>query len=195
MKQPDEQNGLTPEEKRLFGTLPRHRIPPSSLEEKIMSKLRDQGLVVPTKQRISVPAIAAAVAFLLLGSAGGYFLGSNREESTMQSNLPKYVLLLHETPDPAEDTQAMITEYGNWARSIRGDVKYVSGEKLKMSGRILTKKGDVRISDGILTNDTMNLAGFFIIAAKDYEAAARIASDCPHLKYGGVIELREIDPT
>lgn len=160
-----------------------------------MSKLRDQGLLASPKQWSKIPSLAAAVVLLLFGGAGGYFLGSDHEEKPVQSSLPKYILLLHETPDPAEDTQAMITEYGNWARSIRGDVKYVSGEKLKMSGRILTKEGEVRISDGILTNETMNLAGFFIIEAKDYDAAARIASDCPHLKYGGVIELREIDPT
>lgn len=195
MRPPDEHDGLTPEEEHLFRTLPRHRIPPSSLEEKIISKLQDQGLVVPQRQWIRIPAIAAAVTFLLLGGAGGYFLGSDREEKPMQSQLPRYILLLHETPDPTEDTQAMITEYGNWAKSIRGDVKYVTGEKLKTSGRILSKNGDVRITDGVLANNTMNLAGFFIIAAKNYEEAARIASDCPHLKHGGVIELREIDPT
>ncbi len=160
-----------------------------------MNRLRSQGLLASPRSWNRIPVLAAAVVILFLGGAGGYFLGSDQKEKPIQSQLPKYILLLHETPDPAEDTQAMIAEYGNWALSIRGDVEYVSGEKLKTSGRILSKKGDVRVTEGVLTNDTMNLAGFFIIAAKDYEAAVRIAADCPHLKYGGVIELREIDPT
>lgn len=195
MTQHEDQNELTPDEKRLYASLPRHRVPPSSLEERTMNKLRNQGLIAPNNTWKQWPAVAAAVGLLLLGGVSGYVLRPSNGVERMQNHMPKYILLLHESPNPAEDSQAMIEEYGNWARSIQGEVQYVSGEKLKMSGRILTKKVKLEITDGMLTNQTMNLGGFFVIQAKDYESAARIASECPHLKYGGVIELREIDPT
>jgi hypothetical protein len=39
------------------------------------------------------------------------------------------------------------------------------------------------------------IGGLFAIKADDYEKAVEIARECPHLKYGGRIELREIEPT
>ena len=36
---------------------------------------------------------------------------------------------------------------------------------------------------------------FFIIQAADSAEAYRIARDCPHLRHGGTIQLRRIEPT
>ena len=38
-------------------------------------------------------------------------------------------------------------------------------------------------------------AGFFIIAARTDEEALAIARSCPHLRYGGTVALRPIEPT
>ena len=65
-----------------------------------------------------------------------------------------------------------------------------TGEKLKTSGRVLSGQS----VEGFPARNEM-LSGFFIIEATTYEEAAAIAATCPHLKYGGRIELREIDPT
>ena len=37
------------------------------------------------------------------------------------------------------------------------------------------------------------MGGFFIVKASDYSEAVEISESCPHLGYGGTIELRQID--
>jgi hypothetical protein len=39
------------------------------------------------------------------------------------------------------------------------------------------------------------LGGYFIVEAKDWDAAMEIARSCPHLAHGGTIEVREIEKT
>ena len=39
------------------------------------------------------------------------------------------------------------------------------------------------------------LGGFFLIRASGFAEAQRIAADCPHLRHGGRVELRTIQPT
>jgi hypothetical protein len=49
-------------------------------------------------------------------------------------------------------------------------------------------------TDGPFAESKELLGGFFLIAAADYGAACRTAESCPHFKYGGSIEIRQIDP-
>jgi hypothetical protein len=37
--------------------------------------------------------------------------------------------------------------------------------------------------------------GFFLVRAGDLAEAERIARDCPHLRHGGEVALRPVDPT
>jgi hypothetical protein len=39
------------------------------------------------------------------------------------------------------------------------------------------------------------IAGFFLIRAKDDRTALEIARTCPHLRYGGSIVIRQIEET
>jgi hypothetical protein len=39
------------------------------------------------------------------------------------------------------------------------------------------------------------VAGLFIVRASDLERAAAIARTCPHMRYGGQIEVRPIEQT
>ena len=47
--------------------------------------------------------------------------------------------------------------------------------------------------DGPYTEAKEIVGGYFLIEAVDYDEAVQICRSCPHLKYGGRIELREID--
>ena len=49
------------------------------------------------------------------------------------------------------------------------------------------------VTDGPYAESKELLGGFYLIAAADYGEACRIAESCPHLKYGGGIEIRQID--
>lgn len=116
--------------------------------------------------------------------------------------MPQYMLILHEEPMDysqmsPEDIEAVIREYIGWSQAVEAKGKYVGGQKLRDDGgRHLNGFGsEFRVTDGPYAEAKEIIGGFFTISAADYEEAVEISADCPHLKYGGRIELREIQPT
>jgi hypothetical protein len=69
--------------------------------------------------------------------------------------------------------------------------RYVTGEKLRDDASELTSQGVVRHSAA----DPGALAGFFIVSAATAAEAESIARSCPHVRYGGRVVVRLIDPT
>jgi len=55
------------------------------------------------------------------------------------------------------------------------------------------KNGKVATTDGPYAESKEILGGYFMISAKDYDDACRVAESCPHLGYGGRIEVRQVD--
>lgn len=111
-------------------------------------------------------------------------------------------MILHEEPADfsamsPEDIEAVIREYMAWSETVAAQGKLVGGQKLRdEGGRRLAGFGDsFRVTDGPYAEAKEVIGGFFTIAAADYDEAVRLSSDCPHLKYGGSVELREIQPT
>jgi hypothetical protein len=43
-----------------------------------------------------------------------------------------------------------------------------------------------------LPDDVDGIGGYFIIRARNMDEAMKIATECPHLKYGGKIDIRPI---
>ena len=110
------------------------------------------------------------------------------------------MLLLHERPTDfsqfsPEQIEAVIGEYIAWRKQIEVEGKYVGGEKLKdEGGRLLAgTDGNFRVTDGPYAEAKEVIGGYFTISAADYDDAVAITKTCPHLKYGGRIELREVE--
>ena len=194
----EDQNNLSSEEQRRFAALPREKTPPHSLEKSIMNELSQRGLLGQrtSLQRGIVQLVAAAV-LLILGGAGGYFLGTQQESAVGPTTTNStYILLLHESPTPPENEAELVKEYSQWAAELYEKGQFVGGEKLSYSGKVLTRTdGATTVADGMFSEGKEILSGYFIIQAKNYDEALAIASQCPHLKYGGTVELREIDRT
>ncbi|MGH9766554.1 MAG: YciI family protein [Blastocatellia bacterium] len=115
--------------------------------------------------------------------------------------MPQYILLLHETPSDfsnvsAEEMQQIIGEYVAWRRKIEAEGKFASGEKLKDEGgrHVSMRNGKARVVDGPYAEAKEVMGGYFIINAANYDEAVETSKGCPHLKYGGWIEIREIQP-
>jgi hypothetical protein len=115
--------------------------------------------------------------------------------------MPDFVLLLHRPAGPPptlppERAAAITKEYQGWGDRLRAEGRLNAGEKLTFdAGRVLRPKdGRVMTTDGPFAESKELLGGFFLIAAADYGAACRTAESCPHFKYGGSIEIRQIDP-
>jgi hypothetical protein len=116
--------------------------------------------------------------------------------------MPNYLLLLHEKPSDfsglsADAIQAVIAEYVAWSQKIAGKGKLVGGQKLKDEGgkRLTGYREEFRSTDGPFAEAKEVIGGIFTIDAGSYDEAVEISKDCPHLKYGGWIEVREVEPT
>lgn len=115
--------------------------------------------------------------------------------------MSQFILLLHENPmnfadASADDIQSVIGEYTAWRHKLEAEGRFAGGQKIKDEGgrHLSLRNGAVRVVDGPYTEAKEVMGGFFLIEAADYDEAVAISEECPHLKYGGRIELREIDP-
>ncbi|MCO6509849.1 MAG: hypothetical protein J5I65_03580 [Aridibacter famidurans] len=111
-----------------------------------------------------------------------------------------FMLLLHDRTTQQgdlspEEIQGIIAEYVAWRDKIAEQGRLLGGEKLADDdGRhLVLDDGAIRVTDGPYTEAKEVLGGYFAIKAADYDEAVEISKDCPHLKYGGRIELRKID--
>ena len=111
-----------------------------------------------------------------------------------------FILFLHRQagPPPAlapEQIMAMIKDYSGWADRMRKEGRFKAGDKLTNdAGRVMRARGGrISVTDGPYAESKELVGGYFIISAKDYDEACRIAESNPHFKYGGNIEVRQVD--
>ena len=114
--------------------------------------------------------------------------------------MPQYMLLLHEFPRDMssvspEDMQAVIAEYSAWSERLAAAGKFQGGQKLtNEGGRSISATGDsLSVTDGPYNETKEVIGGFFTIEAADYDEAVALCQDSPHLKFGGRIEVRQVD--
>jgi hypothetical protein len=115
--------------------------------------------------------------------------------------MASFMLLLHR---PADRPRAAVSpeavgnitrEYVDWADRVRAKGQLKAGSKLTDdAGRILrSNNGRVSTTDGPYVESKEIVGGYFLISAANYAEACRIVEDCPHLKYGTYIELRQVE--
>jgi hypothetical protein len=111
-----------------------------------------------------------------------------------------FMLLLHApTTFPpqygAEELQNMIQRYAAWSKDLSASGRLVGGHKLRdREGRVLKKQNDqTSVMDGPYAEAKEVVGGYFHITADHYDQAVQIARGCPHLDYGGTIEIRAIE--
>ncbi len=115
--------------------------------------------------------------------------------------MPQYMLLLHDDPSSwkslsPEDLQKAFQKYFAWREKLRGKNILVGSAKLSDdAGKVMRGKGQARVTDGPYSETKEILGGYFTIEAPNYNAAVEECRDCPHLEYGGTIEVREVEPT
>ena len=114
--------------------------------------------------------------------------------------MPNYLLLLRHNagrPRPTSPDQflAVTKEYVAWTDRIRADGRHKAGDKLTDDpGKVIRPQGGrAAVTDGPYAESKEVLGGYYIITAGDYEDACRVAETCPHIKFGGTIEVRQIE--
>ena len=153
--------------------------PPRAVEEATISALRQRGLVYPRRRRAMIMWAAAAAA-AIVAMVSWLVLA----RTMPPADGPRFVLLLYAGSDPVSGTaDVRRQESGAWARDLASRGVQVSGEELSEESAAL---GATNADGAALPR------GFFVIRAEDLAAAQRIASTCPHLRYGGRIVIKRV---
>lgn len=111
--------------------------------------------------------------------------------------MAKFMLLMHDRPEVFEkmspsEMQEVVQRYITWGRGLRASK--IGGHKLTGDGRVIRRKrGKVLVTDGPFAESKEVLGGFFLVKARNYDEAVKLTDGCPHLDYGGTIEVRQID--
>lgn len=114
--------------------------------------------------------------------------------------MPKYMLLLYDDPSSwanvsPDQMQKIIEKYMAWGARMREAGIMEVGHKLTDEpGKVIRgRDGQARVTDGPYSETKEVLGGYYLIDADSYEQAVERSRDCPHLEYGGTIEVRQID--
>jgi len=172
--------------KKLYG----EHTPPPELESRTVGALKRRGLfgipmANPWPRRMAF--LTGAAALYILGFFSPSIVGMFE---TAPPASGEFLLLLHETPASMNASETdQVREYTMWARQLAEAGTLKSGEKLgetlsSLSGDGTSSTGHAGVGD---------ISGFFLLYAPTFEDAMAIARTCPHLRYGGSIELRRID--
>ena len=191
---------LTPAEREALERM-RDVAPPAGAEFRVRDALRAQGLMNDARPggaarwlpRIAAALIAAAVLFF-----AGFNIGKGvhfMSESPAPPAGHQYMLLVIESPAVLEQgrtTEQLVSEYGAWARELGARGALVDGWKLTDDGRTVDPtSGEVRTTE--FGMEYGRVGGLFIVRAADYTEAVRIAESSPHVRYGGIMEVRAIE--
>jgi len=192
---------LTSAERDALAGLDRQVDPPASLEERTVTALRREGLLRDRRPRAESawlrPAWAAVAVALVLGA--GFAVGRWSGPSPDGETPADFILILRagtEDSQPEDEAELMrrVEEYTVWAQVAGQSGSLVAGEKLQDGGRLLERSGDGLEAVALArVAEPGSVQGFFLIRSASYEEAVRVARDCPHLRFGGAIELRKIE--
>jgi hypothetical protein len=167
--------------------LPRSIQPDPALEDHVVTALRANNLLGerhPAQRHWR--AAAAAAALFVAGLAAGYWSGTNAAPAAAPSG-PVFALLLYGEPsiEGGATEMQLVEEYGRWAIAIREAGHYITGERLNEATRTI----------GAPLPEGAPVRGFFLVSAANLEQALALARSCPHVRRGGQIIVRPVDPT
>ena len=113
--------------------------------------------------------------------------------------MARYVFLFHDAvtirAQTEADYRAILRDFRDWGRTLEAEGRLLGGHKLTDEpGRALHSSGGaVAVMDGPFAETKELIGGLVVVEADDYDHAAELATSCPQLKYGGRIEIRQID--
>jgi hypothetical protein len=151
----------------------------------VVAALRAQGLLAPRRRPRRLWLVAAG---LLCFAAGWATRDRAARGHAPAGEGPMYLLLLSQLPGAHDGVAAArrVDEYRAWAIALRRQNRLVRAEKLGEESKVLGATAGPAGPDA---------SGVFLIRAGSIEEAAALAGGCPHLRHGGHITIRSVDPT
>jgi hypothetical protein len=88
--------------------------------------------------------------------------------------------------------KSQIEKYMSWIDLLRKEGHFLAGEPLEETGKILSGRNAEAVTDGPFIESKEAVGGYFIISAKDLNAAVEVSRACPIFRNGGTVEVRPI---
>ncbi len=183
---------LSPGERAALAALAREISLPRGLEDRAAVAVAG---ALRSRRRRSL-AVRGLLAAVLTGAvfAAGLGLGEQRARTAAGAPGARFLLVLREGaafhPPATLSQAALVQEYSVWAHQLGNEGRLELGEKLADAGWLLgaEERSSPPTGDGVI-------AGLFIVRAASEAQALEIGRTCPHLRYGGVVEVRRIVET
>jgi hypothetical protein len=176
---------------------PNDDIVPPELEARVVRSLEQRGLLTAQRPRSSAPVRWRGAALLAAAAVLCVFALTRtpqwqewRTRGAEPTEEPRFALLLYDAQQTTGADQH-VEEVRQWARAIRGRGHFVTGEKLGGLSAHVSATAEAGWASG---NDP-ELAGFFVIGARDLQDAIGMARTSPVVRHGGRIVVRPIEPT
>jgi hypothetical protein len=176
--------------------------PPPDSFIKLVEAMKMQQLISSPRPLLTWSPVGILSALLVAAVIffGGYSVGQvlrpqkSAQTLAIQTDKARFVLLVRNDDTPASDPKQQVTEYSNWLKSIRAE-RIANGEHLFNEGYMLSKVAqtvETRPLEDCDLNGNCGIGGYFFFEADSADEAKTIAQSCPHLNYGGSLELRQL---
>jgi hypothetical protein len=112
----------------------------------------------------------------------------------------RYILLIYDDEKrrmtmPEQERATVFKEYGEFTDSIRHSGAFQAGDPLEPTSTatmVRMKNCKIVTTDGPFAETKEQLGGYYIVEAKNLDAAIAIASRIPSVRLGGAIEVRPV---
>jgi hypothetical protein len=153
----------------------------ASMEDKIISNLKQSGLVKRKDIGMKKFLIAAAVIFIFFM---GFFSQKIFDLTTKTSKAVYAVLVYEDESFKLGDLEEMALEYTKWTKLSEVDKYLLGGYELDYPMQNIPAD-TLKSNFGLMT-------GLFLFNAKSEMEVKRIINNHPHLKYNGRLSIRKI---
>lgn len=182
-----DQEELTPEEQAAFKAMALAKQPPNGLEDKVVAELKKEGLIKKTYKMNNYIKYAAGIAASVIIFFAGNLVGKQTGTVAEIDPLNGYIMILKEDASfKPGDPMQMFEEYASWMNGLYKQGVKITGQELKNEALEVTASATTSLEG----DDERRTTGYFIIETKTEEEALAVVKDNPHLKYGGIIELK-----
>ena len=109
----------------------------------------------------------------------------------------RYMLFIYDDESVGQETQEReFPEWIEYSRRLREAGIMLEGEALEPTASATSVRGkstgSFDVTDGPFVETKEALGGYYVIEAADLDKATEIASQMPHVKRGGGVEIRPI---
>ena len=92
----------------------------------------------------------------------------------------------------ADEIERVSNEWMGWFKGLGAQGKVIAGSPLEPEVRIVSNSSGSVVADGPFAESKEAIGGYFLLRVNTFEEAVAIAKQCPGLRYGALVEVRQV---